>query len=274
MLRKVLRALGFLVYLGLVIVVFLLTAYVSFNLFVRSGATRTPALAGLSLDDARSRLADQGLGLRVEEGGRYDAKIPADHVVQQSPPEGTLVKRGTSVVVVPSLGPQRVAVPALGGQGLQSAQVLLAAAGLSLGRTVEVFGHGVTAGSVVAQEPSPGATVAPGASVDLLLARKSSGETYVMPDLVYRDYEEVRRFFEGRGFRLGSVKYERYEGIRPGVILRQYPVAGHPLGKADAIALVVAADRQPGEEVPPAPAPALRGAAPLPASPADLGATE
>jgi serine/threonine-protein kinase len=248
MLRKALRALGFLVYLGLVFVVFLLAAYVSFNLFVRSGATRTPSLMALSLDDARSHLADQGLELRVEEGGRYDSQIPADHVAQQNPPEGTLVKRGSSVTVVPSLGPQRVSVPSLDGQGLQSSQVLLAAAGLSLGRTVEVFGRGVAPGSVVAQEPPAGATVAPGASVDLLLARQGSGETYVMPDLVYRDYEDVRRFFEGRGFRLGSVKYERYEGIRPGVILRQYPVAGHPLGKRDTIALVVAADRQGGPE--------------------------
>ncbi len=263
MLRKALRALGFLVYLGLVIVVFLLAAYVSFNLFVRSGATRTPSLAGLSLDDARGQLADQGLELRVEESGRYDAQVPADHVVQQNPPEGALVKRGSSVEVVPSLGPQRVGVPALGGQGLQSAQVLLSAAGLSLGRTVEVFGHDAAAGSVVAQEPPAGATVAPGATVDLLLARQSSGETYVMPDLVYRDYEDVRSFFEGRGFRLGSVKYERYEGIRPGVILRQYPLAGHPLGKSDTIALVVAADRPGAEEGPAAPAlPAAPPAAP------------
>ncbi len=272
MLRKVLRALGFLVYLGLVIVVFLLAAYVSFNLFVRSGATRTPSLVGLSLADARSRLADQGLDLRVEEGGRYDAEIPADHVVQQNPPEGALVKRGSSVVVVPSLGPQRVPVPALGGQGLQSAQVLLAAAGLSLGRTVEVYGHGVTAGSVVAQEPPAGSTVAPGVSVDLLLARQGSGVTYVMPDLVYRDYDEVRRFFEVRGFRLGSVKYERYEGIRPGVILRQYPVAGHPLGKSDTIALVVAAERQAGEGGEPLePGSALPAEPPAPPAP---GGTE
>jgi hypothetical protein len=53
----------------------------------------------------------------------------------------------------------------------------------------------------------------------------------------------VQRFFQTRGFRLGSVKYERYEGIRPGVILRQYPLAGHPLRREDTVALVVAAER-------------------------------
>lgn len=243
MFRKILRAFGFLAYLGAVTVLFVLAGYVSFNLFVRSGATRTPALSGLSIDDARALLADQGLQIRVEEEGRFDTEIPVEHVVQQNPGEGALVKRGSTVSVIPSLGPQRLSVPDLSGQSVQSAQVLLAAAGLGLGRTVEVFSEGATPGSVVAQQPKAGGAVAPGATVDLLVARKGSALTYVMPDLVYRDYDEVRRFFEGRGFRIGSVKFERYEGIRPGIILRQFPVAGHPLGRGDTISLVVAAAR-------------------------------
>jgi serine/threonine-protein kinase len=134
-------------------------------------------------------------------------------------------------------------VPELDGQGLQSAQVLLAAAGLSLGRTVEVFAEDTTTGMVVGQQPPAGTTVAPGGTVDLMLAREGSTEAFVMPDLVYREYDRVQRFFQTRGFRLGSVKYERYEGIRPGVILRQYPLAGHPLRREDTVALVVAAER-------------------------------
>ena len=50
-----------------------------------------------------------------------------------------------------------------------------------------------------------------------------------MPDLVYRDYEQVRPYFEQLGFRFGSVKFERYEGVAAGVILRQFPLPGHPL---------------------------------------------
>ncbi|HEX6200082.1 MAG TPA: PASTA domain-containing protein [Thermoanaerobaculia bacterium] len=242
MVPRPVRILGFVAYLALVVVVFGLAAYVSFSLFVRSGATRTPALEGLPIQEARQVLRDQGLELRVEDDGRFHDRIPAEHVVQQHPGEGDLVKRGSPVVVVPSLGPQRIPVPELHGQGLQSAQVLLAAAGLALGRTVEVFSPDEDPGMVVAQEPAAGETVAPGSVVDLLLAREGSAEAFVMPDLVYREYDPVRLFFESREFRLGSVKYERYEGIRPGVILRQYPPAGHPLGRGDTIALVVAAE--------------------------------
>ena len=38
------------------------------------------------------------------------------------------------------------------------------------------------------------------------------------------DYDQVRTFFERRGVRLGSVKYERYEGIASGVVLRPWVV--------------------------------------------------
>ena len=65
-------------------------------------------------------------------------------------------------------------------------------------------------------------------------------ERFVMPDLVYRNYERVRPYFEQLGFKLGSVKFERYEGVAAGVILRQFPLPGHPLTREDSVSLVVA----------------------------------
>ena len=73
------------------------------------------------------------------------------------------------------------------------------------------------------------------------LVAENRGETYLMPDLIDHDVREVRRFFEGHGFRIGSVKYEPYEGIRDPVVLRQYPLPGHPLRHGEVISLVVAA---------------------------------
>mgnify|MGYP003477662428 CR=1 FL=1 len=72
-------------------------------------------------------------------------------------------------------------------------------------------------------------------------ALPAPADTFIMPDLVYRRYEPVRRYFEGGGFRLGAVKFEPYEGISDGTILRQNPLPGHPLRRRDVISLVVAA---------------------------------
>jgi serine/threonine-protein kinase len=239
--RKLLRLLGLLAYAMVLLAVFVASGYGSFNLFVRSGATRVPDVAGLSREDARGRLTDSGLELELPAGGgRYDPEVPAGRVVEQSPAPSTLVKRGSAVTAVLSLGPQRLQVPELAGKSLQSAQVTLAASSLALGRTLRVYEPRSTPGMVVAQEPSAGALVAPAETVDLFLAQAGSAERFIMPDLVYRDYEEVRRFFEHAGLRLGRVTFEIYEGTREGTILRQFPLAGHAVTRGDAVALVVA----------------------------------
>lgn len=235
------RGLGFLAYAVFLCLVFGLAAYTSFSLFVRSGVTSVPALKGLSRMDATHRLADQGLELRrIEERGRYDDRVPAGHVVQQSPDARTLVKRGSSVTVILSLGPQRVEVPELDGRSLPAAQAALSGSGLALGRILGAFARGIQPGTVVEQDPDPGAEIAPTAGVDLLLAMPAQGERFIMPDLIYRDYESVRPRFEQSGFHFGNVKFERYEGVAAGVILRQFPLPGHPVTRDDAVSVVVA----------------------------------
>jgi serine/threonine-protein kinase len=239
--RRALRALGVLAYVALAVVVFGVAGYLSFSAFVRSGTTPVPDLAGLTRQEAAERLADSGLRIAVEEGsGRFDAEVPAGRVLEQDPGARTLVKRGSEVGVALSLGPQRLAVPDLAGNSAQSAQVALAAAGLALGRVLGVFSPDAVPGTVVHQAPAPGVAVAPATPVQVLVALAGSAPAFVMPDLVYRDYDEVRRFFEARGFHFGNVKFEPYPGVADGVILRQFPLAGHPVARADAVSLVVA----------------------------------
>ena len=209
---------------------------------MRRGVTSTPELFGLGEEEAEALLADQGLSLAwSDEGERYDEQVPAGHVLIQKPRAGTLVKRGVAVTVIMSRGPQRIEVPAVIGNALQAAQVNLAAAGLTVGRTINVYSREGAPGIVVAQQPAGGSRVERDAAVDLFLAMENPSETYLMPDLVYHDYEDVRRYFEQRGFRLGRVSYETYDGVAPGTVLRQYPLAGHPLHRGDVIALGVVA---------------------------------
>jgi serine/threonine-protein kinase len=160
--------------------------------------------------------------------------------VEQNPRAGSPVKHGAEVQIVLSLGKQVAEVPNLRGHTLQSAEVNLRAAGLSAGRIARVFSGSGQADRVVRQSPAAGSQVDHGRSVDLFISLERSPESFVMPDLVYRSYDRVREYFESQGFRLGSVKYEPYEGIDPGVVLRQFPLAGHRVARRDVISLVVA----------------------------------
>lgn len=240
---KLLSALGLAAYLGLLVGLFAFSANMAFSLFVRSGATTTPDLAGLSRDEAEALLAEQGLAWSVARSeGRYSDAVPVGSVVGQKPSPGSLVKRGNVVEVVLSLGPQRLTVPDLRGQSVASAQVALAGAALTLGKTLHVFSSEDSPGNIVRQFPESGAATGAGTAVDILIAEERSGETYVMPDLVYAHIERVRSFFDNHGLRIGTVRAERYEGVPAGVILRQSPLPGHPLSRTDLVSLVIASD--------------------------------
>jgi len=238
--RRLLRFVGWVSYTGLLLVILTAAGYFSFSRFVRSGGTEVPDLVGLPVENLEELAAEAGVEYRSRpNSARYDDAVPVDHVLSQSPPAGTLVKRGARLEVVMSLGPQLMAVPDVRGEALQAAQVTLAAAGLAVGRTPGIHTLDAQPGSVHEQFPPAGEMVGRASTVDLYLATSNRSGMFLMPDLIYRDYEAVRRFFETRGFRLGSVKFEPYESVAPGIVLRQFPLPGHPLRRQDVISLVV-----------------------------------
>ena len=242
MLLRILRGLGTLAWVGLLLGVFVLSANFSFSRFVRRGEVTLPHLTGLSLEEGSARLAEVGVGLiRREERDRFDSEVPPGRVVDQIPKGGTPAKRGSLVEVALSRGRELVEVPDLLGQPMQTVLVHLKASSLTMGRVLRVFATRGEEGKVVRQHPLPGAKVDPMTPVVLFVRVADSDESLVMPDLISRNYEVVRHFFELRDFRVGSIKYEAYEGAAPGTVLRQYPLPGHRLGHRNVISLVVSA---------------------------------
>jgi serine/threonine-protein kinase len=201
-----------------------------------------PEVVGLTRSEATEALADKGLRLaKVVEPGRYDEKVAAGHVVRQKPEGGTWVKRGSGTALELSLGPRRVRVPGLTGRSVPEAQAAISGAGLALGHILGAFATAeLPPNQVMEQDPQPDAAAPPASPVDLLVAMPMASQRYLMPDLVYRNYERVRPAFERQGFKFGSVRFERYEGVAAGVILRQFPLPGHPVSRDDAVSLVVA----------------------------------
>ena len=226
---------------GVLTVVFVGTAYLSFSGFVRRGEVTLPSVVGLSLEEGVALLTEVGVGVRhLEDRDRFDEDVMPGAIALQSPRAGTPIKRGRVVDVALSRGRERVVVPDLVGQPMQTVGVNLKASGLVVGRSLQVYTEGGTEGRVVRQEPPAGAQVDPLTAVDLFVRLPEAAESFVMPDLIYRSYGSVRRFFDGRGFRVGSVKFVSYEGAPPGTVLRQFPLPGHRLGRQDVISLVVA----------------------------------
>lgn len=215
------------------------TTWISFSKFVAGRSLRVPDLTNLAFEEAAALGAEMGLNVVPDPSQqRFDDKIPAHRICGQNPPPESAVKSGQTVRVFLSLGPRTIRVPELAGMTSRTASLALSRQGLVEGGLSSARLPG--APGVVAQGVTPGTIVAPDARVDLLVSRGAPDVAYVMPDLIGRDFDRVRLAFEARGFRLGGVRSQAYEGAAAGTILRQYPQAGYPVTLRDTLSFVVA----------------------------------
>ena len=216
----------------------LVSAFITFTVAVRGNEITVPNLVGTTLSDAGPLLASAELNLR-HEGNRFDPEVPVDFIVYQTPPPNTALKRGRSVKVWVSLGPERHAVPRIEGETLQSAQVMLEQDGFALGRVLRVFSDVYGVDRVIAQDPPPYEEAGDITEVAVLLSRGYRGAAYVMPDFIGRELATILDRVRGGTLRIGSIRYVDYPGVRKGVVVRQTPAAGTKVHARDRVVLYV-----------------------------------
>jgi len=123
---------------------------------------RVPDLTGRDGERAADRLAE--LGFEVEVSERHSDTVPEREVVRQSPERGT-GKRGDTVRLVVSLGPELVEVPDLLAMSVDDATLTLEDAGFEV--EVEETDLYVGLDHVVGQDPSPGEALPKGSVVTI-----------------------------------------------------------------------------------------------------------
>jgi eukaryotic-like serine/threonine-protein kinase len=215
---------------------FLIFFGISMRVALRAREVEVPVLVGLTVNDATEKLAPLGLGLRVDDNRRVDAKVPAGRVMQQDPGSGMRARRQRTIRVWVSSGPRVTTVPTLVGQTERTARIRLDQDGVQIGTLSEIRSDDYPADAVVAQNPPP-ASRAP--EVSLLLNRGEQATTYVMPDLIGMDGDRAAEAMRSRGFRVTIVGTQAAPGIPPGTIVRQLPAGGYKVAASDAISLEV-----------------------------------
>lgn len=133
-----------------------------------------PRLIGVSPQGAVTTVAS--LGLVVPKDGisySYSDRFPKGVVLGQSIPQDSLLRKGTAVSLVVSLGqePAEFVVPKLLGQPLERAGQMLIEAGLTVGKIDYRVTRQYPEDTVVGQSIKSEATVPKGTPVDLLLAK-------------------------------------------------------------------------------------------------------
>ena len=182
----------------------LISAVTAMQFAIHGREVTVPRLVGMTPLEAGRATADSGLQVLVERQF-YSPDVPEGRIMTQLPPPGVKVRRGWSIRVAQSLGPQRVAIPDVTGETERVAELNVRRRGLELGSTAQLGLAGVPSGQVVAQSPPAKASGVAIPKIQLLVSRATDPSAYVMPDFVGQPLGTVTLTLQDVGIKVGKV---------------------------------------------------------------------
>jgi len=185
--------------------------------------THAPSLLGLDVAAAQARAAEAGLSIEVADEQRYSETVAAGLVLETDPGPGEQVRRGGTVGVVLSAGPERVEVPEIVGLDRATAEAALVEASLVAGEVEERFDEQVREGIVLEQGVAPGDPVREGTPVPFVVSK--GPEALEIPNVVGSSADAAEQTLEEAGFTVRMAEAHS-DDVRAGLVISQEPSSG------------------------------------------------
>ncbi len=128
-----------------------------------------PGLVGLTFDAAKAVVGEYALGVEQAPEPVFDDNVPAGAIVSQIPEAGTIVERGSGIVVTISKGQDLVALPDLLFLPLDQAQARLLESGFTVGSIEGELTGRVIGASFADRQLAVGEQFVRGTAIDLIL---------------------------------------------------------------------------------------------------------
>ncbi len=208
------------------------------------GSARVPEVAGLSVEEALARL--HYVGLRPKKSERSSGTFKAGVAMGTDPAEGKLLESSSEVIVFVSTGPPRVKVPDVRGDSQAQAEALLQDAELAVGAIHRRYSRAAAPGTVIDQEPGPGAKRGPGSTVRLTIARSGAHEnaaaqTVSVPSVLYDSQQAAAQALRSASLTPQVISETVLDESHVGVVVKQRPVAGSTAKRHSAVEIFVGA---------------------------------
>ncbi|WP_431909316.1 Stk1 family PASTA domain-containing Ser/Thr kinase [Nonomuraea jabiensis] len=200
--------------------------------FAQPEMVTVPDLVGKNLALAKSSAA--AAGLKVQEADGVNSEKMAAGLVLKTDPAATIeVEKGTTITLVPSLGPKRVIVPNTEGMTGDQARAKIADAGLTVGVVKRLANQEVERDKVIRTSPQVGEKVREGAKIDIYV---SAG--LVMPDVNTMPKDEAAQYLGGLGFQVQVNEVD--DDAEPCTVIAQTPKAKSEVDKGAQVMVTVA----------------------------------
>jgi autotransporter-associated beta strand protein len=206
------------------------------ELVLQIATTTVPNVIGLTEPAAQTALTAANLVVGNVTTGHH-ATAPAGEVISQNPGAGASAAVGSSVDLVISLGPLMTTVPNVVGLTESAAETALTAANLVIGNVTT--GHHATApaGEVISQNPTGGASVAQGSSVDLLVSLGPVMAT--VPHVVGLSQASAEASITAANLVVGTISTQSHASVPAGDVISQNPTGGASVTAGSSVDLVV-----------------------------------
>jgi eukaryotic-like serine/threonine-protein kinase len=224
----------------------LVSALTAMRLAIHGREVTIPKLVGMSPLEAERTGAASGL-LVVVERQFYSADIPEGKIMTQMPPPGTKVRRGWSIRVAQSLGPQRVAIPDVTGGSERVAELNIRRRGLSLGSVAHVNLLDAPLDQVISQSPPANASGVSAPKINLLVSDGPEPPVYVMPNLTGQPLGSAMLALQDAGIKVGKVSAlpPPSSPFEPQTV----PVAPSAVSESSAASMIVTQTPAPGQKI-------------------------
>lgn len=193
-----------------------------------------PSLAGLTVREATSELADLGLDLKVERE-EFNEDIPEDRVINSSPAGGGRISPDGTVEVTISKGKERYIVPTLQGLKLEIAEGLITDNKLVVGEVIEEFSSEFPKGFIMRSSPVAGERIKRDSQVTLYISKGI--EQVGISSYQGKSGEQALNELTEAGFDV-ETKYVFSEDLPIGAVVSQLPRGGD-IDKGSVITLTV-----------------------------------
>jgi beta-lactam-binding protein with PASTA domain len=182
----------------------LVSALTAMRFAIHGREVAIPKLVGMTPLEAERASVVFGLTVVVERQF-YSPDIAEGRIISQAPLAGVKVRRGWTVRVAQSLGPQRVAIPDVTNQSERVAELNVRRRGLDLGSVAQVNLPDGRADQVMSQSPPANAKGVSVPKISLLVNRGPEPTAFVMPNFVGQPLGSVTMSLQDAGLRVGKV---------------------------------------------------------------------
>ena len=173
-----------------------------------NSAKTVPGVVGKTLTEAQKILVDAGFTVEIQDSLYYDTLAPTQ-VIRQVPDELEVVKSTRTVYLTYNrMFPPQIEMPNIVGYSFRNALMVLENAGPKLGDTT--FRPDFAKNSVLEQlyngaTIQPGARIALGSKIDIVIGSELSQTSYAIPNLIGLTTNEARVLLESKGIMLASI---------------------------------------------------------------------